>query len=86
MENLCCTREYRHLNSVTRKATPQPVSKYPECPHDVNPKWLTTHGLVCENCLTNDDFKRYPKWRQMLEESKRKRDQAYKNFKYKEIK
>jgi hypothetical protein len=39
----------------------------PECPHDVIEKFVTKHGLVCEKCLTEADFKAYPGWKKRLE-------------------
>jgi hypothetical protein len=54
--------------------------KTPECPHPVIEKYVTPHGLVCEDCLTDADFKRYPGWRESLQRRKRKSAQAQLNF------
>jgi hypothetical protein len=51
-----------------------------ECPHTVQVKYVTKHGLVCENCLTAEDFRQYPAFQKLLEDQKRRAVQARKNF------
>ena len=62
-----------------------PIVKYltiNECPHPVDVKYITKHGLACADCLVEDDFHNYPRFKERLKNYKRKAIQARKNFGY----
>jgi hypothetical protein len=40
-----------------------------ECPHQGVDKYVTTHGMACRECLTEDDFNAYPGWTDELGET-----------------
>ena len=51
-----------------------------ECIHEVLDKYVTPHGLVCEECLTEADFRRHPGWKERLAAKRRLAAQAKANF------
>ena len=52
----------------------------PECPCDIDSKYVTKHGLACRNCLVEPDFKGYPDWKKSLDIRDRKAEQLDKNL------
>lgn len=54
-----------------------------ECSHNVMDKYLVNrpnHMLACKECLTEEDFKRYPQWKQRMESYERRVQQLAVNL------
>jgi hypothetical protein len=43
-------------------------------------KWLTTRGLLCEQCLTDFDFNKYPGWKERMQRRQQRAQIARANF------
>lgn len=56
------------------------MSNSTECPHSIMEKWLTRRGLLCKDCLTDEDFKFYPGWKERMQRQQRRADLARANF------